>query len=143
MSFEGAIILTTAPILISAALALPLRALAQQNPIHNVPAPTHGGTVVMLCDGKTSIELKKLKPGQKLTRAEGQAVSNALIIAVVGVSDYAFNQGSKNDSASNSLDSFPLCYGNWRDSHDRHPRMRDASVAGCRKPRRLRGTKPE
>jgi cytochrome c len=33
----------------------------------------------MLCDGKTSIELKNLRPGQELTHAEAQAVSNALM----------------------------------------------------------------
>ena len=79
MFSKRAIILATVSTLVSAAFALPVRTLAQQNPTHDVPAPAHGGTVVMLCDGKTSIELKRLKPGQEMTRAQGQAVSDALM----------------------------------------------------------------
>jgi thiosulfate dehydrogenase len=79
MFSKGAIFLASASALIYAAISLPFCALAQQNPAHDVPAPAHGGTVVMLCDGKTSIEVKDLKPGQTMTHAEAQAVSNALM----------------------------------------------------------------
>jgi thiosulfate dehydrogenase len=48
-------------------------------PTHDVPAPAHGGTVVMLCDGKTSIEVKNLKPGQTMSHAEAQSVANSLM----------------------------------------------------------------
>jgi hypothetical protein len=33
----------------------------------------------MLCDGKTSIEVKDLKPGEKMSRARAQAVSDKLM----------------------------------------------------------------
>ena len=63
-----------------AALALRgARSYAQQAAAHDVPAAQSGGTVVMLCDGKTSIEVKDLKPGQKLSRARAQAVSDELM----------------------------------------------------------------
>jgi thiosulfate dehydrogenase len=52
---------------------------AQQTPVHDVPNAAHSGTVVMLCDGKTSIEVKNLKPGHSMTRAEAQAVSDELM----------------------------------------------------------------
>src|SRR4029077_19115877 len=55
------------------------RSYAQQAAAHDVPAAQSGGTVVMLCDGKTSIEVKDLKPGQKLSRARAQAVSDELM----------------------------------------------------------------
>jgi hypothetical protein len=78
MFSKGAFILAAASTLLSAAIALPISALAQ-NPTHDVPAPPHSGTVVVLCDGKTSIEVKDLMPGQEMTHAEAQAVSNALM----------------------------------------------------------------
>jgi thiosulfate dehydrogenase/tetrathionate reductase SoxA/TsdA-like protein len=55
------------------------RSYAQQATAHDVPAPQSGGTVVMLCDGKTSIEVKNLKPGQMMSRAQAQAVSDGLM----------------------------------------------------------------
>jgi thiosulfate dehydrogenase len=57
------------------ALAIPSR--AQQHPTHNAPA--HGGTVVMLCDGKTSVEIKNLKPGQTMSHSQAQAVADTLM----------------------------------------------------------------
>jgi len=63
----------------AAVTAFSSRALAQQNPTHEVPAPAHGGTVVMLCDGKTSIEVKDLKPGQAMTHDEAVKVSRDLM----------------------------------------------------------------
>jgi hypothetical protein len=55
------------------------RSYAQQAATHDVPAAQSGGTVVMLCDGKTSIEVKDLKPGQMMSRAQAQAVSDDLM----------------------------------------------------------------
>jgi thiosulfate dehydrogenase len=52
---------------------------AQQTATHDVPAAQAGGTVVMLCDGKTSIEVKNLQPGQMMSRAQAQAVSDELM----------------------------------------------------------------
>lgn len=52
---------------------------AQQTATHDVPAANGSGTVVMLCDGKTSIEVKNLKPGQMMSRAQAQAVSDGLM----------------------------------------------------------------
>jgi hypothetical protein len=53
------------------------RSYAQQAATtHDVPTAQSGGTVVMLCDGKTSIEVKNLKPGQMMSRARAQAVSD-------------------------------------------------------------------
>jgi thiosulfate dehydrogenase len=55
------------------------RSYAQQAVTHNVPAADSGDTVVMLCDGKTSIEIKSLKPGEIMSRAQAQAVSDGLM----------------------------------------------------------------
>ncbi len=80
MISKPAILLTLPATLVAAAfaaLAIPSR--AQQRPTHNVPASAHGGTVVMLCDGKTSIEIKNLKPGQTMSHAEAQSVADALM----------------------------------------------------------------
>jgi thiosulfate dehydrogenase len=53
--------------------------LYAQSGTHQLPAARNGGTVVMLCDGKTSIEVKGLKPGQMMSRGQAQIVSNALM----------------------------------------------------------------
>jgi len=55
------------------------RSYAQQAVTHDVPAAQSGGTVVMLCDGKTSIQVKNLRPGQMMSRAQAQAVSDGLM----------------------------------------------------------------
>jgi cytochrome c len=44
-----------------------------------VPDSKNGGTVVMLCDGKTSVEVKDLKPGQSMTHAQAVAVTRELM----------------------------------------------------------------
>jgi thiosulfate dehydrogenase len=80
MISKQALLLTLPAVLAGAAfaaLAIPSR--AQQSPRHNVPAPAHGGTVVMLCDGKTSVEIKDLKPGQTMSHAEAQSLADALM----------------------------------------------------------------
>jgi thiosulfate dehydrogenase len=48
-------------------------------PVHQVPDSKNGGTVVMLCDGKTSVEVKDLKPGQSMTHAQAAAVTRELM----------------------------------------------------------------
>jgi thiosulfate dehydrogenase len=66
--------------IVGAALAIRgAHSYAQQAAYHDVPAAQSGGTVVMLCDGKTSIEVKNLKPGQTMSRARAQAVSDELM----------------------------------------------------------------
>ncbi len=51
---------------------------AEGNPRHTLPKAQHGGTVVGLCDGETSTEVD-LRPGQTMSRAEAQAVSDRLM----------------------------------------------------------------
>ena len=66
--------------ILAAILALPMALNAQQSqPAHPVPAAKDGGTVVMLCDGKTSVEIRNLKPGQQATEEQGRAVANELM----------------------------------------------------------------
>lgn len=62
-------------------ISLPIALRAQQAPMlaHPVPAPKNGGTVVMLCDGKTSVEVKGLKPGQQASAAQGRAIAGELM----------------------------------------------------------------
>jgi thiosulfate dehydrogenase len=55
---------------------------AQQTPplpIHQVPASKDGDVVVMLCDGKTSMEVKGLKTGQSMTHAQAVEVTRELM----------------------------------------------------------------
>src|SRR5580704_12305761 len=60
--------------------AIPL-ALDAQPPAahHQAPAAKHGGVVVMLCDGKTSMEIKDLKPGQRMSHEQASKVSRELM----------------------------------------------------------------
>jgi len=48
-------------------------------PVHQVPQSKNGGTVVMLCDGKTSMEVKGLKPGESMTHAQATEVTRELM----------------------------------------------------------------
>lgn len=48
-------------------------------PVHQVPDSKNGGTVVMLCDGKTSVEVKGLKPGQSMTHGQAVEVTRQLM----------------------------------------------------------------
>lgn len=55
-------------------------ALASDAPAqHAVPTSASGDVVVGLCDGKTSVEVPGLKPGQTLPKAKAQAVSDTLM----------------------------------------------------------------
>ena len=66
-----------------AVMAYAPRALrAQQSatlPIHQVPASKDGGVVVMLCDGKTSMEVKGLKSGEAMSHAQAVEVTRQLM----------------------------------------------------------------
>ena len=67
---------------IFAAVAHAPRLCAQQAPplpVHQVPDSKNGGTVVMLCDGKTSVEVKGLKPGESMTHAQAVEVTRELM----------------------------------------------------------------
>jgi len=56
------------------------RSYAQQAATtHDVPTARSGGTVVMLCDGKTSVEVKGLKPGESMPHAQAVEVARQLM----------------------------------------------------------------
>ena len=48
-------------------------------PIHQVPQAKDGGVVVMLCDGKTSMEVKGLKTGESMGHAQAVEVTRELM----------------------------------------------------------------
>jgi len=48
-------------------------------PIHQLPTSKDGGVVVMLCDGKTSMEVKGLKTGESMTHAQAVEVTRELM----------------------------------------------------------------
>jgi thiosulfate dehydrogenase len=48
-------------------------------PSHKVPASADGHLVVGLCDGETSMEVKGIKPGDPMTREQGQEIADALM----------------------------------------------------------------
>ncbi len=68
---------------IVAAVAYAPRIRAQQAPtpppIHQVPQAKDGGVVVMLCDGKTSMEVKGLKTGESMSHAQAVEVTRELM----------------------------------------------------------------
>jgi thiosulfate dehydrogenase len=46
---------------------------------HQLQTSPEGHLIVGLCDGETSIEVKGVKPGQQLTREQGQQIADALM----------------------------------------------------------------
>ena len=48
-------------------------------PIHQMPQAKDGGVVVMLCDGKTSMEVKGLKTGESMSHAQAVEVTRQLM----------------------------------------------------------------
>jgi len=58
-----------------------LRAQQAQSspPIHQVPQAKDGGVVVMLCDGKTSMEVKGLKTGESMSHTQAVEVTRQLM----------------------------------------------------------------
>jgi thiosulfate dehydrogenase len=67
------------------ALALSLAAgpalAANDPPRHSLPSSPDGNLVVGLCDGETSIEVRGVKPGDQMTREQGQQIADALMKA--------------------------------------------------------------
>jgi thiosulfate dehydrogenase len=78
-----AIAATAACAAILAAVTYAPRALRAQQapsmPVHEVPQAKDGGVVVMLCDGKTSMEVKGLKSGEAMSRAQAVEVTRQLM----------------------------------------------------------------
>jgi thiosulfate dehydrogenase len=73
-------ILGFAAVVIAAAVTREIR--AQESPAvltHQVPAAKDGGVVVMLCDGKTSMEVKRLKAGQSMSHEQAIQVTRELM----------------------------------------------------------------
>ncbi len=65
---------------IAASAMLPRMLRAQQSvPHHTGPATKNGNVVVMLCDGKTSMEIKGLKPGQRMSHDQAAGVAHQLM----------------------------------------------------------------
>src|SRR6516164_11244068 len=77
---RGLLVISTSALL-GGAVYVPLRLYAAPDPWarHALPPAQAGGTVVGLCDGKTSIEVPWLKPGQRMNQQQARAVSNALM----------------------------------------------------------------
>lgn len=73
--------LAAAAVAALAGLATLPRALHAQQPIphHPGPATKNGNVVVMLCDGKTSLEIKGLKPGQRMSHDQATGVARQLM----------------------------------------------------------------
>ena len=64
-----------------ATLVTGVRAGADEGtPRHTLPAAKSGGTVVGLCDGETSVEVKGLAPGKAMSRDKAQAVTTQLML---------------------------------------------------------------
>lgn len=71
------------PLLFGVGVVLGLFVSAQlraESKTHDLPKPTSkSSTVVGLCDGETSVEVKGLAPGSPMPREQAQAVSNQLM----------------------------------------------------------------
>ena len=59
--------------------ALRAQQAQSQLPIHQMPQAKDGGVVVMLCDGKTSMEVKGLKTGESMSHAQAVEVTRELM----------------------------------------------------------------
>src|SRR5215469_13027697 len=83
LRIQVALLTTAGAVAVIAGLALVPRALnAQQSiPRHQPPATKNGNVVVMLCDGKTSMEVKDLKPGQRMDHDQAMGVARKLMAA--------------------------------------------------------------
>jgi len=64
-------------------------AWASELPGHQLPPSANGNLVVGLCDGETSIEVKGVKPGDPLTRQQGQEIADTLMKACRETHPYA------------------------------------------------------
>jgi thiosulfate dehydrogenase len=81
MTIRRGLLAISACALLGGAVYVPLRLYAAPDPWprHTLPSAQDGGTVVGLCDGKTSIEVPWLKPGQRMNEQQARAVSEALM----------------------------------------------------------------
>ncbi len=79
--YQVALLLAAGGLVSSAGMAIAPRVLNAQQPVahHPVPATKNGNVVVMLCDGKTSLEIKGLKPGHTMTHDQATAVARQLM----------------------------------------------------------------
>src|ERR1700730_11667507 len=70
-----------AAIVAAVAYAPRIRAQQASTPpaIHQLPQAKDGGVVVMLCDGKTSMEVKGLKTGESMSHAQAVEVTRELM----------------------------------------------------------------
>jgi thiosulfate dehydrogenase len=75
------IVFTAGALVATAALAIMPRLLqAQSSPLrHQIPPASNGATVVMLCDGKTSLAVKGLTPGHPMSHEQALAVTRTLM----------------------------------------------------------------
>jgi thiosulfate dehydrogenase len=81
MTIRRGLLAISACALLGGAVYVPLRLYAAPDPWprHALPSAQAGGTVVGLCDGKTSIEVPWLKPGERMNEPQARAVSGALM----------------------------------------------------------------
>jgi thiosulfate dehydrogenase len=82
MTIRRGLLVISACTLVAGAIYVPLRLYAAPPdpwPTHQLPPAQAGGTVVGLCDGKTSIEVPWLKPGQRMTEEQARGVTDALM----------------------------------------------------------------
>ena len=71
-SLQAVLVITASALLVGGADDLPK---------HDAPATRNGNVVVALCDGKTTIEVKGLKPGQTMGAAQAKSVADELMLA--------------------------------------------------------------
>jgi thiosulfate dehydrogenase len=81
MTIRRGLLVISLGTLLGGVIYIPLRLQAASDPLpsHTLPPAQAGGVVLGLCDGKTSIEIPWLKPGQRMTEQQARAVSNALM----------------------------------------------------------------
>ncbi|HUB65358.1 MAG TPA: hypothetical protein VL996_13105 [Methylocella sp.] len=102
-------------------------------PRHQLPASPNGNLVVGLCDGETSIEIKGVKPGDPMTREQGQQIADTLMQEwrrkhpgaewVVAAADPPPNAPAANASAENQFQTYGAFTERdqqiWKESTDR------------------------
>ena len=81
MTIRRGLLVLSACALLGGAGSVPLRLYAAPDPwpSHALPPAATGGTVVGLCDGKTSIEVSWLQPGRRMSQPQARAVADALM----------------------------------------------------------------
>ncbi len=77
----GLVTIAAAVLVVAAVAARPIALRAQQSdlPPHPGPESKDGGVVMKLCDGKTSVQVKGLEPGQHMTHERALAVARELM----------------------------------------------------------------